>query len=149
MATRAVGLGIVAGVRIGELADTVGVSTKAIRYYESIGVLDEPERTTSGYRAYGQTAVERLEFVRQAQASGLSLTEIKSVLEIKDEGGQSCEHTIDLLEAHLADLERRIEELQRSRVELGDMLRRARRLDPANCTDPHRCQVIAATAEPV
>ena len=75
------------------------VTTKAIRYYESIGLLDEPARTESGYRSYGPEAIERLQFVKQAQSSGLALTEIKSILEIKDQGGQSCEHTRELLKS--------------------------------------------------
>ncbi len=75
-------------MKIGELAETAGVTTKAIRYYESIGLLDEPERTGSGYRSYGPDDVERLDFVKQAQASGLALAEIKSILDIKDRGGR-------------------------------------------------------------
>ena len=67
-------------MKIGELADSMDVTTKAIRYYESIGVLDEPARTESGYRSYGPEAIERLQFVKQAQSSGLALTEIKSIL---------------------------------------------------------------------
>ena len=75
-------------MKIGELANTAGVTTKTIRYYESIGVLDEPARSESGYRSYGPAAIERLDFVKQAQSSGLALAEIRSILEIKDQGGQ-------------------------------------------------------------
>ena len=132
-------------MQIGELAAATDVTTKAIRYYESIGVLDEPARTASGYRSYGTDAVERLQFIKQAQASGLALTEIKSILEIKDEGGQSCEHTRTLLKSHLDELDRKIVELQRARVELGAMYARAETLDPASCTDANRCQVISDT----
>lgn len=132
-------------MKIGELAATMDVTTKTIRYYESIGLLDEPARTASGYRSYGPEAIERLEFVRQSQSSGLTLTEIKSILEIKDQGGQSCEHTRDLLKSHLDELDHKIIELQQARVELGRMYARAATLDPAGCTDAHRCQVITHT----
>lgn len=130
-------------MQIGELANTAGVTTKTIRYYESIGVLDEPERTESGYRSYGRAAVERLDFVKQAQASGLALAEIKSILEIKDRGGHACEHTTSLLRGHLQELDVKILELQAARVELQAMFDRAGALDPADCTDANRCQVIA------
>ncbi len=50
-------------MKIGELANTAGVTTKTIRYYESIGVLEEPARTESGYRMYGPGSIERLDFV--------------------------------------------------------------------------------------
>jgi DNA-binding transcriptional MerR regulator len=133
-------------VRIGELATEVGLTTKAIRYYESIGLLEEPARTPSGYRIYGTGAVERLRFVREAQATGLSLAEIGSILEIKSEGGQSCSHTRALLEQHLQDLDRQIIRLQVAREELARLAERAADLDPSNCTDSNRCQVIAQRA---
>ncbi len=132
-------------MQIGELAKTAGVTTKTIRYYESIGVLDEPERTESGYRSYGPAAIERLDFVRQAQSSGLALAEIKSILEIKDEGGQTCQHTTELLRRHLEELDAKIIELQTARIELRAMFDRAAELDPADCTDANRCQVITDT----
>lgn len=131
-------------MRIGELAEQAGVGTKTIRYYESIGLLDEPVRTASGYRDYDGAAGERLQFVRDAQATGLTLTEIKSVLELKDAGARSCAHTAALLERHLAELDDQIARLQTARSELVELAKRARGLDPAACTDPHRCQVIAA-----
>lgn len=130
-------------MKIGELADTAGISTKAVRYYESIGVLDEPPRTAAGYRSYGHDAVERLDFVKQAQASGLALAEIKSILEIKDRGGQSCEHTKALLARHLDELDGKIAEMQTARRELRRMYDRAAALDPTECTDANRCQVIS------
>ena len=99
-------------MKIGELANTAGVTTKTIRYYESIGVLGEPARSESGYRSYGPAAIERLDFVKQAQSSGLALAEIRSILEIKDQGGQTCEHTTSLLRWHLDELDAKIVELQ-------------------------------------
>ncbi len=131
-------------MRIGELGDRVGLTTKTIRYYESIGLLAEPERTESGYRDYTAEAVERLMFVRQAQVSGLTLAEIGSILDIKEAGGQSCEHTRTLLFRHLADLDSQIEALQRQRDEVALLAAEAEHLDPSTCTDVHRCQVIAA-----
>ena len=129
-------------MRIGELGDAVGLTTKTIRYYESIGLLAAPERTASGYRDYGTDVVERLDFVKQAQASGLTLAEIASVLDIKDAGGQSCEHTRALLLRHLERLDEQIEAMERQRRELAALAKRAGSLDPSTCTDTNRCQVI-------
>ncbi|MCL4149962.1 UNVERIFIED_CONTAM: hypothetical protein GTU68_008887 [Idotea baltica] len=131
-------------MRIGELAEGGGVSTKTIRYYESIGLLEEPDRTESGYRDYGPTAVERLHFIRDAQATGLALAEIASVLELKSSGQRSCGHTTSLLERHLEQLDEQIERLQAARISLAELADRAKALDPTNCTDPNRCQVISA-----
>ncbi|MXY03485.1 MAG: heavy metal-responsive transcriptional regulator [Acidimicrobiales bacterium] len=132
-------------MRIGELGDRCGVSTKTIRYYESIGLLDEPERTASGYRSYDADAVGRLRFIRDAQATGLTLAEISSVLELKSTGERSCAHTTALIEAHVDAIDAQISQLRSARTELATLLERANGLDPASCTDPNRCQVINRT----
>lgn len=134
-------------MKIGELADAGGVTAKTIRYYESIGLVPEPRRTESGYRDYDVDAVERLRFIRDAQRSGLSLSEIESVLELKDVGARSCEHTLHLLERHVREIDEQLERLSASRNELLGLAKRARDLDPAECTDPNRCQVITAPAK--
>lgn len=130
-------------MRIGELADRCGVTAKTVRYYESIGLLDEPERTASGYRRYGDDAVERLRFIRDAQSTGLTLAEIASVLELKGAGERSCGHTMALVDAHIAAIDAQIDQLTAARHELTALAARARDLDPAACSDPNRCQVIA------
>lgn len=130
-------------MKIGALAREAEVSTKTIRYYESIGLLADPDRSPSGYRQYGDEAVERLRFVRDAQATGLSLAEIASVLELKDAGSTSCAHTRALLDRHVNELDQQIERLQQARAELVTLAERARSLDPSACTDPNRCQVIS------
>lgn len=129
-------------MKIGELADVCGVTTKTIRYYESIGLVPEPERTASGYRSYSPESADRLHFIRDAQATGLTLTEIQSVLELKDVGASTCEHTRSLVERHLNDLDEQIARLQLARAELANLADRARVLDPSSCTDATRCQVI-------
>lgn len=134
-------------MQIGELARHVGVSTKTIRYYEDIGVLPEPERAANGYRDYGDESVERLQFVRDAQATGLTLTEITSILDMRQHGAGTCQHVTELLERHLADLDAHIEDLHRTRAQLSALTDRAKRLDPADCTDPNRCQTIATTPD--
>jgi DNA-binding transcriptional MerR regulator len=134
-------------MRIGELANRTGTTTKTVRYYESIGLLPAPGRTDAGYRVYDDRAVERLRFIRDAQATGLSLTEIHSILELKEAGTTSCEHTLALLRRHLTELDDQISRLTAARAHLADLAERASLLDPASCTDPNRCQVIA-TAHP-
>ena len=131
-------------MRIGEVATLAGVTTKTIRYYESIGLLSEPARTASGYRDYDAAAVDRLAFIRDAQATGLTLAEIQSILELKDSGARSCEHTRALLHRHLHDLDEQINHLRAARRALHELAATADELDTTNCTDPHRCQVIAA-----
>lgn len=135
-------------MRIGELADRVGVTAKTIRYYESIGLLAEPARTPSGYREYADSDLERLRFVKDAQSAGLSLAEVASVLELKGAGAASCAHTTRLLESKLDEIDAQLESLKTTRSALAELADRARTLDPAACTDPNRCQVIFSRSDP-
>ena len=135
-------------MRIGELAGRADVTAKTVRYYESIGLMPEPDRTPSGYRDYDADALERLRFIGDAQATGLKLTEIRSVLELKDAGARSCQHTRALLDDHLGDVDDQIRRLQTAHAQLRELAARATRLDPADCTDPNRCQVIDTHRHP-
>jgi DNA-binding transcriptional MerR regulator len=132
-------------MRIGALADRSGITTQTIRYYESIDLLPSPERTPSGYRDYSADAVERLRFIRDAQTSGLTLAEVQELLRMKDAGASTCAHTRSFLERHLHDIDDQIARLQQARAEMLDLVERARLLDPAECTDPNRCQVVGAS----
>ena len=129
-------------MRIGEVGEATGVTTKTLRFYESIGLLPEPDRTPSGYRDYSPEVTERVQFIRDAQAAGLTLAEVTSVLELKDAGSRTCEHTLALVERHVAEIDNKIEALADTRRRLADLAGRAAGLDPVDCTDPHRCQVI-------
>jgi MerR family transcriptional regulator, copper efflux regulator len=130
-------------VRIGELAARAGISTKAIRYYEQIGILTSPARTASGYRAYDQTALGRLGFVRAAQALGLTLGEIRQIIAFRDGGAAPCAHVTALLQQRAAELGARIAELQQLRGELEQLAERAATLDPKQCTPERVCHIIA------
>ena len=129
-------------MRIGELAEQAGISTKAIRYYEQIGILTPPARTPSGYRSYDPSALGRLGFVRAAQAVGLTLGEIRQIIAFRDNGQAPCAHVTDLLQRHAADLDRRILELEQLRGELRQLAKRAATLDPQRCPPERVCHII-------
>ncbi len=119
-------------MRIGELADSLGINPRTIRYYESIGLLPEPDRTPSGYRHYGNADVERLTFIRTAQRLGLTLDDIAEVIAFRDRGERPCGHVMGLLRRQVAELDRRIEEMCRLREELTRLESEAQRLgEPA------------------
>jgi MerR family copper efflux transcriptional regulator len=130
-------------MRIGELAEHAGMSTKAIRYYEQIGILTPPARTSSGYRAYDKAAIGRLGFVRAAQAVDLTLGEIRQIIAFRDDGQAPCAHVTDLLQRHADDLDARIRELQQLRGELRQLAERATTLDPEHCPPERVCHIIA------
>jgi len=129
-------------MKIGDVAQRTGLTTKTIRYYEGIGILPEARREPNGYRAYEASTLDRIEFIKDAQVAGLSLIEIQTILDLRDEGEATCRHTIGMLEAHLADVDRQLVELGRTRARLQDLINKARAMDPDTCTDPNRCQTI-------
>lgn len=129
-------------MKIGQLAERTGVSTKTIRYYEEIGVLPEPARAVNGYRRYEEVTADRIGFIQDAQSAGLSLLEIQMILDLRDSGEATCGHVIGSLEMRLEDVERQMEDLRRTRSRLAEIIDRARSLDPAHCSDPNRCQTI-------
>lgn len=132
------------GFFIGELAERTDLTRDAIRYYERARVLPEPRRTDSGYRVYGRDDVERLAFVGQAQALGLTLEEIADVLSLVDRGVEPCEHVEARLEDHLQEVRERMDELRRLEVRLEAALDLARsRPSAGGC----RCGIIEGIRE--
>lgn len=99
-------------IRIGELATLVGVDAPTIRFYEAEGVLPEAARTASGYRQYGAADADRLRFIKQARALGLSLGEIREIGAARDAGSPPCSYVRRLLSRQIADTRRQISELK-------------------------------------
>ena len=105
-------------IKIGEIAKLTGLTTKTIRYYEFHRLLDDPERTDSGYRMYGEDDVERLEFVKKAKRLGLSLEEIREILILHEQSQSPCVHVLALLDRKLEHVDDIIRELEEFRREL-------------------------------
>jgi MerR family transcriptional regulator, copper efflux regulator len=128
-------------MRIGEAADRAGVPAKTIRFWEDQRLLPAPSRTPSGYRDYGPAILERLAFIRHAQAAGLTLEAIRQVLDIRDGGQPPCVHVTALIARRLAEVEARLAELTRARDQLAALAARAAAQDPADCRS--YCSIIA------
>ncbi|MEX2658308.1 MAG: heavy metal-responsive transcriptional regulator [Acidimicrobiales bacterium] len=105
-------------MRIGELSDRLGVNPKTIRYYESIELLPQPERTSSGYRVYAESDVDRVKFIKTAQRLAITLDEIKEILALRERGEAPCTYVREILAKEVADIDQRIADLQRLRDEL-------------------------------
>lgn len=136
-------------MRIGELASASGHLTRTIRFYESRGLLPEPTRSTNGYRVYTEADSDRLEFIRNAQSAGLTLTEIASIIDLRDDGTAPCSHVNELLDAKLADVQERLDQLTELRSELQELVRRGRTLDPEECTANDICHILRSTSSPI
>jgi MerR family transcriptional regulator, copper efflux regulator len=130
-------------MRIGEVGGKADLSAKTIRYYEDIGILPEPERTASGYRDYDESALERLGFIKAAQAVGFTLGEIREVLAFGDRGEAPCKHVTHVMKERIRTLSQHIRGLERMRTGLEHLLQEAKRLpDPPQGTFCHIIESI-------
>ena len=99
-------------MRTSEAARQARVNPQTLRYYERRGLLPEPERTGSGYRAYSPAAVRVVRFVRRAQVLGFTLAEVEELLELADGGPDGCAAARGLATGKIADLQARIADLR-------------------------------------
>ena len=127
---------------IGELSQRSGVPTKTLRFYEDAGVLPPPGRTASGYRDYDADALDRLAFLRSAQAAGLTLAEIRGVIAIRDGGSSPCSHVVELLDAKAAAVTQQLAELRKLKRELDRLRDQAAAMDALACDPRSVCQVL-------
>lgn len=109
-------------LKIGEVSKRSGVGIEALRFYERGGLLDSPARTYSGYRVYGEEVLERLEFIKRAQALGFSLDEIRRIIEDARKGESPCDEVREIVRQRMAELDERLRELYRYRRELKSTL---------------------------
>ena len=128
---------------IGEIADAVGVTSQAIRFYERKGLLPGAERGANGYRLYDESMLTRLRFINVAQAAGLTLSEIRSIIDLRDDGTAPCTHVLALVDSKLADVRARIRHLAALKAELEALLAQGHLLDPADCADDDICHILS------
>lgn len=108
-------------MRIGQLADATKERVRTLRYWQDEGLL-EAQRTDGGYRVFPDTMVERVRFLRQAQALGLSLNEIREVLAVRAVGLQPCKYVRERLRKHLSSVRERVRQLRALEDELEERL---------------------------
>lgn len=129
-------------MRIGELAEAAGATTKTLRFYEAEGLLPHADRTPAGYRDYGLEAVARVDFIHRGQAAGLALAQIRQIFDIRDRGQAPCEHVRDLLDTRLADLEQQIAQLIELRETITQLRDQATQVEPETCSADQVCRYL-------
>lgn len=113
---------------IGQAAKAAGVAATTLRYYEREGLLRPSTRTHASYRLYDAVAVERLRFIRAAQAVGFTLDDIRLLLELDGDDASVCQSEVQrLLERRLADVKQKMKDLKRVQAVMGRALDRCRR----------------------
>ena len=139
-------------MRISELAESVGVPTSTVRYYERVGLMTAPARTASGYRDYADADVARLLFITRSRRMGLSCEQVIELLPVW--AGTNCgaaqERVGRLVEAKQAEIADRIAELQQFAAQL-DAVRESLEAEPrlGACRTDLTCCVPESAGRPV
>lgn len=107
---------------IGALAKQAGVGVETVRFYERRGLVRRPGRPSGGYRSYPAEAIGRIRFIRNAQALGFTLQEVKELLALRVTAGTSCAAVRSRASAKAADVDKRIADLQRIRTALHGLI---------------------------
>jgi MerR family transcriptional regulator, mercuric resistance operon regulatory protein len=110
-----------AGMTIGKLANTAGVNIETVRYYQRLGLLDEPTKPADGYRRYTAQQARRLQFIKRAQGLGFTLSEIAGLLKLDDDS--ACADTRELAARKLALIEQRMADLAVMKEMLTGLIR--------------------------
>ena len=105
-------------MKIGELATATATKVETVRYYEKIGLLPPPARTSANYRAYGNDHLARLSFIRRARDLGFTLEAVRELLTLSDDKDQSCDAVDGIARIHLTEIDRKIADLSALRGEL-------------------------------
>ncbi len=106
-------------LQIGEIADKTGVSSHTLRYYEKLGLIQKPSRSTGGFRLYPPQDVEKITFIKKAQSFGLTLEEIKTIMGCSKQGlNPCCDLIMEVFTKKITEFESKIKEMQHMRRRL-------------------------------
>jgi DNA-binding transcriptional MerR regulator len=125
---------------IGDMSKATGTKVETIRYYERIGLLPAPDRTSGNYRAYGKSDLGRLSFIRRARDLGFGLEQVRELLGLSDQKQRSCKAVDVIARDHLADVNRKLADLKALRRELDSIIRHC------SCGTIAECRIIEALA---
>ncbi len=129
-------------MRIGELAEATGTTTKALRFYEASGLLPPAARTSTGYRDYGEDAFARLDFIRRGRIAGLTLAQIRDILTVRDAGHAPCGRVRQLLAEQLDAIDAQLADLRALRATVVRLHVSAANAEPDSCHPEQVCRYL-------
>lgn len=109
-------------LQVGEVSQRLGLNPQTLYFYERIGLIPSPKRTEAGYRLYDEADLERLTFITQAKALGLSLDDIKELLNLQEGQRLSCQQVYDRLLKKVEQIDQTIHKLQTLKAQLTPLL---------------------------
>ncbi|MGH7779276.1 MAG: MerR family DNA-binding protein [Candidatus Binataceae bacterium] len=123
---------------IGQVARQAGLKPSAVRYYEKHRIIPPAQRLPNGYRVYDADTLRWLSFVRRAQGFGMSLENVKELLQLASHGRTPCERVRQLAHQHLGEIDQSIRDLRTLKGQLELLLRRK----AAGNRERHLCPLI-------
>ncbi len=126
-----------APLTIGRVAKAAGVNVETVRYYQRIGLIDQPAKPACGHRHYPDAVVERIRFIKRAQELGFSLAEIRDLLSL---GEMECDEVRAIAERKSEQIRKRIDDLRAMEHELARLIEACKKSISAR----ERCAIIAA-----
>ena len=127
---------------IGEVAKAAGMTPKTLRFYEGQGLLPPARRGSNGYRQYSDDSIDRLDFIARGRAAGLSVSQIRSILAVREPGNAPCAQVRDILAGHLAELDLKIAELTALRAGVAASYEAVAAGNPAACDQSRVCSYL-------
>ncbi len=109
---------------IGRVARQAGLKPSAVRYYERHRIIPPAQRLPNGYRVYDAETLRWLSFVRRAQGFGMSLENVKELLQLASHGRTPCERVRQLARQHVGEIDQNISDLQTLKSQLELLIRR-------------------------
>ena len=133
-------------MQIGEVAKLTALTVDATRFYERRALLPEAPRTAGRFRLYTNSDVARLDFIRQMQGLGFSLTEIRQLLELREHHVGACLEVRDLLKTKLERVRSKVRDLEQLEHELALDLRKCNReLKHRQTHTPRQCPILISS----
>lgn len=131
---------------ISQLARTADVPTSTVRYYERVGLLEPEDRSQGNYRLYTSESLQRLRFIRAAQAIGFTLDDVKLLLGSQDGSTPSCPEVQHLIEERLDDIDKRLSDLRHVQRVLKVSLQKCRKTEQKGCC--HVLETLHSSSSP-
>jgi MerR family mercuric resistance operon transcriptional regulator len=128
---------------IGQLAKQAGVKIETIRYYERLKLIPQPPRLVSGYRQYSPDYIDRIQFIKRAKLLGFSLKEVTELLALQVESDTVCQDVQKRAEIKIADIDAKIQMLQRMKTVLTDLVKACKENELTN-----ECPILKALDMP-
>lgn len=132
---------------IGRLGKMAGIEAKTLRYYDRVGLVKPSARTAAGYRLYDEQSASRLQFIRRSKAIGMSLSDIRRILAVREEGAAPCQHVLDLVSRNLADVATQIGYLETLHKDLRRLKRELERRNPPQAVSIEECSCFSIIEE--